>query len=494
MTRNVEIAASPAIVADGPEPGAARGTDRAVRAVACAATFVVCLDVAVTNQAFGAIRADLPGTQSTLTWVVSAYATAFAAWLAVGGRLSDVLGHRRLLLGGVAGFAVASAVCAVAPDVGWLIGARAGQGVAGALLLPAALGAMLIAAGPARAAAAVGAWSAAAALATAVGPFAGALLVDWWGWRSIFAANLPVCAVLVVLTVRALPADPRPGRWRELPDLAGTALLTAGIAAVVAAVTEGHQWGWASPITLALLGAGVAMVVLVAARSFGHRRPAVDVRLWRYPGVAAANAVNALLGLALFGYLLAVPLWMAGVWRLSLLASAGAVCVSGCAAILGAGLTGRHITPGTARWFACAGMALFAAGFAVLATPAFGAHRAWVLWAVVAAGIGVGLGAVVVALSVTVAAAVPSASAAAGMGLALTARQIGGALGVAVVAAVVADPLAPGFIASVHHLLAALAVVSAAAAVLAAVLLLGGPSPHPSPDTADVNRAAPQGK
>ncbi|MGV9836474.1 MFS transporter [Nocardia niigatensis] len=447
----------------------------AVLAVACASTFVAFLDVAVVNLAFPSLMAAFPQTtQSTLTWTISGYAVAFAACLAAGGRLADTLGHRLLLLAGVLGFGLASAACTLAPGVGWLIAARVVQGAAGAAMLPAALGAMLRAAGPARTAAAVGAWSAAAAAATALGPAVGAVLIDTYGWRAIFAVNLPVCAVLAVLAALALPAStPSSREHTSLPDGLGVLLLSGGLAAVVAAITQGHQWHYSSPMTWGLGGAGILALGAAAWRGAHHPQPALPVRLWNNRGFAAATAVNALLGLCLFGYMLAAPMWLISIWREPLLTTAFAVGSTGIAATVGALIVGRFASAITARWFVAIGMGGVACEFAAIACGVLPAEQSWTRWALLSAGIGLGIGAATSALSIVVAATVPTEESASGIGLATTARQIGGAIGVAALAAVLstADGDQAVFSTSFHHLFALLAAVAAAAIAVAAAVL-----------------------
>ncbi|MFD6356707.1 MFS transporter [Nocardia tengchongensis] len=444
---------------------------RPVLLVACAATFLAFLDASTLNMAFSSLVASFPQTtQSSLTWTISAYATAFAAGLAIGGRAADALGHRMLLMAGVLGFTLASVACALAPSAGALIGARAVQGVGAALILPAALGALLTYIPAEKRVAAIGAWGAAAALAAAIGPSVGAVLVDVSGWRAIFWINLPACAVVAIAAAAALPGEAARTR-RALPDLLGAAMLAAGTAALVAAITEAHEWGYSSPATLFLAGGGTAAITWTVSRSQIHPRPVFVTALWRHRGFVGANLVNACLGACLFTFLLAAPLWLTTVWKLSLMWAATAVGIAGAAAMVGAALVGWFAQPATARWFAAAGMGSIAMTFAMLASPAWSPTRSWTLWVVLAVTVGIGVGAAISAASVITAAVVGPVHAATGIGGILTSRQIGGALGVAVLAATLAETTSPGFRSSFHHLFAALGVVAAVAAVLAMWLL-----------------------
>ncbi|MFE9328278.1 MFS transporter [Nocardia sp. NPDC052278] len=439
---------------------------RAVRVLGCGASFLSFLDAAIVNMTFAPIASAFPGVAlATLTWVVSGYAITFAGLLAAAGHLADTMGHRRVMLAGLGAFTAASLLCAVAPTAGWLIAARFAQGGAGALLLPSALGAMLTATGPAKASRVIGAWSASGALAGTAGPAIGALLVDFWGWRSIFALNIPFGVALFALGAYVLPATTR--RDRSLPDVTGAVILSAGIAALVAAIAEGHRWGYTSPLTLAVGATGIVTSIWVVRRSHHHRRPALAVSLWRSRCFALNSVASVALGFALFAYLLAIPMFFVSVWHLSLLQSAACVGVGGAAA-MAAAMAGRAATAVTARWYCAGGFVVVTAAFVVIAS-ALGPHRNWGLWVVVAIAQGGGASVVIIGLSVITAATVPASHSSAGMGLMLAARQSGGALGVAVVSAI----LVPGrdVLSSVHELFGLLASVTAAAAILSTTLI-----------------------
>lgn len=441
----------------------------AVLIVGCGATFLSFLDAAIVTMVFPSIAAAFPSVStSSLTWVVSGYAVTFAALLAASGRLADTIGHRAVLLTGIAGFTVTSLVCALAPNIEWLIAGRVVQGATAAMLLPSALGVLLTVAGPARAHAIIGAWSATGALAGAIGPAVGAVLVDQWSWRALFVLNLPIGVVLLILGALVLPAGT--GRGTGIPDPLGVLALSAGIAALVAAITEGHDWGYSAPITLVLAVLGVAALVWAIIRSARHRTPALEVQLWsRSRCFALSNLVAASVGFSLFAYLLAIPLFFLGSWQVSLLQAAGYVGAGGIAAMVAAALVSRATTPATARWLCAAGLLGNTVGFAVIAGGGLGERPSWAVWSAMAVALGGGVGIAITALSVITAATVPAESSAAGMGLNLTARQTGGAFGVATLSAILTT--GSGFLHSVHVLFAVLAVVAAAAAAISLTLL-----------------------
>ena len=186
------------------------------------------LDGTVVNVALAHIGADLDAGFAGLQWTVNAYTLGLAALILLGGSLGDRFGRRRVFLVGVVWFAVASAGCAVAPDIGTLIAARALQGVGGALLTPGSLAIIAASFHGADRSAAIGAWSGLGGIAGAVGPFVGGWLVEW-SWRAVFLINLPLTVVVVAVTLRHVPESRDPAAARGL-DLTGTVLAALGLA------------------------------------------------------------------------------------------------------------------------------------------------------------------------------------------------------------------------------------------------------------------------
>ena len=184
-----------------------------VLGVAAGAAFLALLDTTVANLAVADVQGDFAGTSvGAATWIITIYAVVFAACLAPAGRVADVVGRRTLLLAGVSAFTVLSLACALAPSLGVLLGARALQGAAAAAMIPASLAVVLADTPPERRAAAIGAWSAAGALAAAAGPAIGGVLVDTVGWRALFLINVPI-GFAIVLGTRALPSGGAGGRF-----------------------------------------------------------------------------------------------------------------------------------------------------------------------------------------------------------------------------------------------------------------------------------------
>ena len=207
------------------------------------------LDATVVNIALPAIGEDLDAGLAGLQWTVNAYALTLAGLLLFGGSLGDHLGRRRVFVWGIAWFAAASLLCALAPTIETLIAARAIQGVGAALLTPGSLALIEATFHPDDRGAAIGAWSGLAGVSTAIGPFLGGWLVEAASWRLIFLINLPLAAV-VVWAARAVPESRDPEARGQRLDYAGAALSALGLAGVTYALTEGPQGGWAEAGTL----------------------------------------------------------------------------------------------------------------------------------------------------------------------------------------------------------------------------------------------------
>ncbi|MEV6388807.1 MFS transporter [Nocardia xishanensis] len=437
--------------------------------IACGAAFIAFLDLSVVNIAFPAISRDYSDTAvTTLTWVVSGYAVAFAALLTPGGRFADALGRRRLFLFALAGFALTSLLCGLAPTATWLIAGRVLQGATAALMVPAALGLVLSVTPREKIGAAIGAWSASGGFAAVVGPAIGGGLVEAFGWRAVFVINVPVALGLILPALRIPVSDPRPV-GNALPDPLGTAAVALGFGGVVAGVTEGQRWGWTSPGTLAALGVGVALLITALVRSARHHNPAIAVELWRSRPYALANATSFVFGGAMFAWLLSGPLFLDAIWGYSVLGSAAALTVGAVVSMVTATLAGRATSPVARRWMGVLGALMFTASLVWMSTDALGPTQAlWSVW--IPAGVlgGGGVGIVVTVLGTAAASSLPPQQFAAGIGMNLTARQVGGALGVAVLAAVFAAH--PGdALAGFHTLFAVCAGIAVVAACLCAV-------------------------
>lgn len=404
----------------------------------CGATFLAFLDTTVVNVAFPALRESFPNAAvGTLSWVVSAYAVLLAALLTPAGRLADVLGRKKVFLTAMFLFVLASAACALAPHIIVLIVARAVQGGAAAGMIPAALGLVLHEMPPEKRAMAIGMWGAAASAAAAAGPTLGGLLVEASSWRAVFLINVPLGLLLVLGGLRSLPSDRPTGR--QLPDLIGTVAITLGIGLLVAGITEGSGWGWTSGWTTATLAGGVLLATFGLLRSRRHAAPAVEIALWRNRTFATANLTSALAGVGMFAWLLSGPLFCVVIWRYSVLEGGLAVTPGAVTSMITAMFVGKRLSPMGQRAAVPLGMLLFAACGLWLYLM-IGEQPEYVEVFLPATALsGAALGATMTGLSTAAALSVQPEKFATGVGLNLTARQVGGALGIAAVAVILAE-------------------------------------------------------
>ncbi len=412
-----------------------------VLVIVSVAALVASLDLFIVNIAFPSIKHDFSGTSdATLSWVLSAYAIVMAALLVPAGRLADLLGRKRLFMGGLITFVGASALCAAAPGPGWLIGARILQAAGGAILMPTSL------ALPQQRALAVAVWSATGAVAAAAGPPVGGLLVQA-SWRWVFLVNLPVGLVTAVLAARVL-SESRDPDGKGFPDLAGAALLVLASSALMLAIVQGQSWGWTS-------------------ESLRHGAPVLELGLFRSRAFSAANIASTLFFAAFGAMLLSNVLFLTRVWREDILTaglqiSPGPI-MAAAFAVPGSILAGRY----GQRAIASIGALLFASGGVWWLTHVgLEQHYATdVLPGMLLGGAGVGF--VIPTLASAVAASLPPARFATGSAVYGMTRQFGAALGVAVLIAVLGTPHQAAMLGSFQtgwEVMAGLAFASAIAA------------------------------
>jgi EmrB/QacA subfamily drug resistance transporter len=403
--------------------------------LAAGAAFLALLDVTVVNLAIPALGRAYPGTSvSSLSWVITAYATVFAALLAPAGRLADVIGRRALFRAGVGGFALMSAACAAAPNVPVLLAARALQGAAAAAMIPASLAIVLTDTPVERRMASIGLWSAAGAFAAAVGPSIGGVLVHVFGWRSLFVINVPTGVALAVFA-RIVPHTAR--RDARLPDPVGTVLLAVGVGLAALGLSQGARWGWGDARTVAALAGGVTAAGLAVQRSRRVPVPAIETRLWRHRTFALANATSLLYGTSLYAWMLLGVLVLTQLWNYSELQAGLAMTPGAITASIAAVIGGRARGRTGPRTITVIGALMMAACGFVLATtlpqnPDFLGY-----WLPIGLVLGAGMGLVTTGTSTAAALSLPASSFAAGTGLNQTARQVGGALGIATLATLI---------------------------------------------------------
>ena len=364
-----------------------------VLAVTSLGVFIVLLDTTIINIAFPAITAAFPSTtRAALSWVLNAYAIVFAALLITAGRLADQLGRRRMFLAGLAVFAATSAACGLAPTLPALVAGRALQAVGAALLVPTSLALLLAEFPRSRRSMAVGLWGAVGAVAAASGPLLGALLVETVGWRWIFLANPPVCALAIETGGRLLRESTDP-QTTGLPDLLGVALVIAATALAALGIVQGPAWGWTSPRTAGSLLTAAALGVLFVRRTRRAARPVVDLALFRVRSFGIANLATLLFSTAFFAIGLGNVLFLTGVWHWSVLHAAAAILPAPLTVALVAGPAGRLADRLGHAPIIVPGALLFAAGqlwFATQVGPTPAYVQQW-LPGLLLGGLGIGL-------------------------------------------------------------------------------------------------------
>jgi len=404
--------------------------------------FMASLDLFIVNIAFPDIAADFGGTSlSDLSWVLNAYAIVFAALLVPAGRVADRIGRKRVFLAGLLTFVAGSALSAAAPSVGVLVGARIVQAVGGAMMLPTSLGLILPAFPAEQRAAAVGAWSAAGGVAAALGPPLGGLLLEL-SWRWIFIINVPVGLVTALVAYRVLDEVREPGDAPR-PDGIGALELGAGIALLTAAIVKGPDWGWGDPRIVAGFAAAVVLVTAFAFRSARHPAPVIELPLLRVRSFSVANTA-AMVFFAGFGaMLLGGVLLLTQVWGYTPLHAGIALAPGPAMAAIFAAPSGRLGGQIGQRPIAFVGGLAFAAGFAwfLAFTGPEPDYAGAALPGLLIGGAGVGL--LVGTLPGAATSQLPPDRFATGTAVFGMARQVGAAIGVAVLIALLANP-APG--------------------------------------------------
>jgi len=402
--------------------------------VLCIGMLMIVLDVTIVNVALPSIQADLGFSQSNLAWVVNAYLIAFGGLLLLAGRIGDLIGQRRIFLAGLAVFTVASLLCAVAQSQGMLIAARFVQGVGGALTSAVILG-MIVTMFPDQReqAKAIGVYGFVASAGGSIGLLAGGALTEAINWHWIFFINLPVGVATAFFALRLI--EDRKGIGVEAgADLPGATLLTGGLMLGVYTILEVAEQGWGSARTLGLGGVSLALVGAFVARQARIPNPLMPLRLFRSRNVAGANVVQALLVVGMFGMFFLGALYLQQILGYDALgvglAFLPATVVMGAMSLR---FSGPLILRFGARATLIPSLLGIGAGLLLFArTPVDGTYLTDVLPAMVLVGFGAGLGFPAL-MGLAMSGATPSDSGLAS-GLVNTSAQVGGAIGLAVLA------------------------------------------------------------
>src|SRR5947208_7884971 len=437
-----------------------------VMLIVCAGVVLASLDLFIVNVALPSMARDFDlrgDAVADLSWVLNAYAIVYAALLVLFGRGAERFPRERGFLLGLAVFVAGSAACAAATSVVMLVAFRVVQAAGAALLTPTSLGLILATTPPERRHGAVRGWTAVGGLAAAAGPVVGGLLVAA-SWRWVFLVNVPIGLAALAFGWWRLPHVP--GHPVQAPDATGALLITGGVGALVLGLVKGSSWGWADPRTLAALVGGAAALALFAVHVLRARNPLVDRALFRLRPFTGASTVAVFFSAAFGAMLLSRVLWMQDVWHWSALSTGlgiapGPLMVPLFSFVVAGPLIARF-GPGAVI---AAGSTIFAAGVAWWAL-AMGLEPDYVgdmLGGMLLTGIGVGL--TLPTFMATGASSLPSHSFATGSAVINMLRQIGLAIGIALLIALLGTPDSPA---------QTLRVYRSASWVIAALALLGG--------------------
>jgi len=455
--------------------------------VVCVSTALLLLNVAAPQVALQSIKESLGATFTDLQWVLSGYALALAVFLLTAGSLADRFGRKRLFLSGLGLFSAASGLCAVAPGPGTLIAARILQGLAAAVVFPSSLAILAEEFHGADRRRAIGVWGATIGLAFAAGPLLGGVLVDLFDWRAIFAASLVFGAPTMALAWRYVretrDPDPPPVDW------AGVATLSAGLFLAVYAVLRGNDVGWTSATVLGGLGGGAVLLCVFVGVERAKSRPMLNLALFSNRTFTGASLVIALLAGGAFGVFVYVTLFLLDVQGRDPVEAGLVLSPLAIVSFVVSALAGRASERLPLRAALVAGMAITAVGLLLL-RAGVAADASWLALFSGLAVVGAGVGLANPLATFAHLGVLPPAQGGLASALNNTARQLGLAVGIAVLGALLEARIGDGggaaaFAGGLDELLVIAAAMSAAGAAAALALIrqsdMWAPVPEPAP-------------
>lgn len=403
-----------------------------VLAVLGLSLLLIGLDNTILNVALPSLQRDLGASGSQLQWVVDAYVLAFAALLLPMGAVADRFGRKLVLQAGLIVFGLASVSAVLAQESWHLIAARGAMGIGGALIMPSTLSIITHVFPPEERGKAIGAWAAIAGIGVGIGPLVGGALVEATSWKAVFLLNLPVLALALAAGWRTVP-ESRDPLARRL-DARGALLAAAGLTALVWAIIEAPSRGWTSPVTMGVGAAGLALGAALVAWQRRAAQPMLDLSVFRDARFSMGSAAIGIAFLALFGSIFLLTQYLQLVRDLSALGAGYRVAPIAIGLVLGAGASHRLVDRAGARIVVASGLALLAALLASIAT--WDAETADAQLVPTLVGIAAAMGLVMAPATSLVMSAVPDAKAGVGSAMNDVTRQVGGALGVAVLGSV----------------------------------------------------------
>ena len=446
--------------------------------------FMIMLDNTVVNVALPSIERDLHVSVSSLEWIVTAYALTFAALLITGGKLGDLFGRRRIFVVGIAIFTLSSLACGLAPTAGFLIGARAVQGVGAALMNPASLSIITATFPPRERGQAIGIWAGVSAMALAIGPLVGGLIVDNINWNWIFFINVPVGIAGVVVSQLVIK-ESKDTSHEQSVDVPGLVTSSAGLFALTYALIEGNAHGWTSPEIIGLFVAAAVLLVGFVLLEHFQRLPMLDLSLFKNGSFTGANLVAMLVSLGMFGVFFFVSLYIQNILGWTPTQAGASFLPMTVLIILVAPIAGKASDRIGSRWLMGAGMTLV--GISLLLYQRVGLDSDfWTLLPAMLLG-GVGMAMTMSPMTAAAMHSVPVDKAGVGSGVLNSFRQLGGSLGIALMGAILASyvsvaptsPEAPQqFVNGLHAALLVAAGITFAAAIVSIVLVRPAKQPQ----------------
>lgn len=403
-----------------------------VLALTSIGVMLVSLDISIVNVAFGSFVAEWPESRRTLTWIFSAYNIAYAAGLLTAGRLADAFGRKRAFLSGLMTFMIGSILCAVSPTAIFMVVARVIQAVGGAILTPASLALVLPEFAVEKRSAAIGIWGAVGGISAASGPMIGGFLVDTFGWHSVFLVNVPFCMLAFVVGLKLL----RESRDETAPrtvDYFGALLVVLGVGLLTLMIVQSDEWGWVSNRSLIIFAISFLLLGTFILRCNQVAHPVLDLRLFRLPFVTAAAIGGFAFSMGFFSMIFVNTQWLQIVWGYSPSLSGIAGSPGPLAAAFVAAPAGKLANRIGHGKVVAAGALIMSLGIGWMNFFISPEIHYWDFYfpTMVVTGIGVGLCISTISSSAT--AFLPQPRFAMGSALNNTSRQIGAALGIALV-------------------------------------------------------------
>ena len=444
--------------------------------------FMIMLDNTIVNVALPSIQRDLHMSISSLEWIVTAYALTFAALLITGGKLGDMFGRRKMFIVGLVVFTLASLACGLAPSAGFLIGARAVQGIGAALMNPATLSIITATFPPKERGQAIGIWAGVSALALAIGPLLGGLIVDNINWHWIFYVNVPVGVVGIVVSYFFIK-ESRDTSHEQSIDLPGLVTSGASLLALSYALIEGNNHGWTSPEILGLFAGAAVLLAAFILLEMRQRLPMLDLSLFKIGSFVGANLVAMLVSLGMFGVFFYISLYVQNILGYSPTKAGAIFLPMTILIIVVAPIAGKLSDRIGSRWLMGAGMGIL--GVSLLLYQRIGLHTGfWSLLPQLLLG-GIGMALTMSPMTSAAMGSVPIDKAGVGSGVLNSFRQVGGSLGIALMGAILLSyehptrlkqVAAQQFVDGLHAALLVSAVIAFAAAAVAIVLVRTKPA------------------